>query len=99
MRFEESAATRYVDPEEIVRCFSCHTTGATIPKCITPFVIIGFRSFESESCLSSHLRACHVFSNSYNQTWIHVGEAADIQTELLRHLNGIVRSGLANSSG
>jgi hypothetical protein len=29
MRFE-SAAARYVDPEEIVRCFSCHTTGSTI---------------------------------------------------------------------
>jgi hypothetical protein len=26
----ELAATRYVDPEEIVRCFSCHTTGTTI---------------------------------------------------------------------
>jgi hypothetical protein len=26
----ELAAARYVDPEEIVRCFSCHTTGATI---------------------------------------------------------------------
>jgi Cytochrome c554 and c-prime len=29
MRFE-SAAARYLDPREIVRCFSCHATGSTI---------------------------------------------------------------------
>jgi Cytochrome c554 and c-prime len=26
----ESAAARYIDPEETVRCFSCHTTSSTI---------------------------------------------------------------------
>ena len=44
-----SAAARYVDPEETVRCFSCHTTGSTVDGRFDP----------KEMKLGVNCEACH----------------------------------------